>query len=102
MRNSTSCVSEVAEIAASASSGRTRSSPSRAAQCGNSAFESLADVKPAVELDAMALAVIEADRLDALEAIERPGEAGRRILAAGIENERRLRHFDLNRSPNLK
>jgi hypothetical protein len=34
-----------------------------------------------VELDAMALAVIEADGLDALVALERPGEAGSRVLS---------------------
>jgi hypothetical protein len=40
----------------------------------------------AVELDAVALAVVEADGLDLLEALERPGEAGGRILPAGKED----------------
>ena len=43
----------------------------------------------------MALAVIEADRLDRGEAGERPGEAGRRILPAGKQHQRPLRLNDL-------
>jgi len=41
-----------------------------------------------VEFDPVALAVIEAERLYMREAIERPGEAGRRILAAGEQHQR--------------
>jgi hypothetical protein len=36
----------------------------------------------------MALAIVEADGLDALEAAERPRQAGGRVLAAGKEDER--------------
>ena len=38
-------------------------------------------------LDGMALAVVEADRLDACMALERPGEAGRGVLAAGEQHQ---------------
>src|SRR6266508_1394673 len=41
-----------------------------------------------IELGAMALAVIEADRFDPREPFERPGEAHRRILPAGEQHER--------------
>jgi hypothetical protein len=43
---------------------------------------------PRVELDAVALAVVEADRLDARIALERPGKAGRGILSSGEEDQR--------------
>ena len=43
-----------------------------------------------VELDAMALGVVEAQCLDASEAFERPHQAHRRILPAGKQDERRL------------
>jgi len=39
------------------------------------------DYLPRVELDAMALPVVEADGLDAVVALERPGEAGGRVLS---------------------
>ena len=41
-----------------------------------------------VELDGVALAVGEADGLDARVALERPGEADRGVLAAGEQYER--------------
>ena len=42
-----------------------------------------AHLAPCVQFDAVALAVVEADGLDVRVALERPGEAGRRILPAG-------------------
>jgi hypothetical protein len=39
------------------------------------------------ELGAMALPVVEADRLDALVALERPGKAGGGVLASGEKNQ---------------
>src|SRR5581483_9810705 len=47
-----------------------------------------ADFRPHVELDAVALAVIEADRFHARETIERPGETNGGILPAGKQNKR--------------
>src|SRR5262249_28173119 len=44
----------------------------------------------ALQLDAMTLAVIEAERLDGLLALERPCEARGRVLAAGKQDERAL------------
>ncbi len=44
--------------------------------------------RPAVKLDPVALAIIEPDRFDRRKALERPGEAGRRILTAGKQDER--------------
>ena len=40
------------------------------------------DILAAFEFDAVTLAVVEADGLDARETIQRPRKAGRRILAA--------------------
>ena len=40
----------------------------------------------------MALAVVEADRLDRVEALQRPGQAGGRILPAGKQDEGLLGH----------
>src|SRR5215470_3409320 len=48
----------------------------------------LADARPHLELDRVALAVGKADGLDAREALERPGEAYGRILAAGEQHQR--------------
>ena len=45
------------------------------------------DAGPDVELHAMSLAIIEADRLHAFEAVERPGQAGRRVLPARKQNQ---------------
>ena len=45
-----------------------------------------------VELHSVLLAVVETDRLDRVEPVQRPGEARRRILPAGEEYERRLGH----------
>ena len=42
---------------------------------------------PRIELDAVALAVVEADGLDARIALERPGKAGRGILSSGKEDQ---------------
>src|SRR6202040_327086 len=42
----------------------------------------------AIQLNPMALAVIEPDRLDGGEAGQRPGQAGRRILPSREKNER--------------
>ncbi len=53
----------------------------------------LADLGPLIELDAVALAVIETDRFDMIEAGKRPGETGRRILPSGKKHER-FRHDD--------
>jgi hypothetical protein len=47
---------------------------------------------PAIELDAMALAVVEADRFDMLVALQRPGQTGGRVLAAGEQHQRALVH----------
>ena len=47
-----------------------------------------ADRGALVELDAMSLAVIESNRLDPRMSIERQGKTGRRILAAGKQDER--------------
>jgi len=47
-----------------------------------------ADRLAQLHLDAMALAVFEADGLDALETIERPGETGRRILPGRQKHQR--------------
>jgi hypothetical protein len=44
------------------------------------------DARPAIELGAVALPVVEADGLDARVALERPGQADGRILAAGEQN----------------
>jgi hypothetical protein len=50
------------------------------------------DPLAAVEFDAMALAVVEADRLDMIEAVERPGKTRRRVLAAREENKCSIAH----------
>jgi hypothetical protein len=42
------------------------------------------DHQPLIELDAMALAVVEADGLQPLETIERPRRTGGRVLAARL------------------
>ena len=45
---------------------------------------------PLVELDAVALAVVEADGLDMAVSVERPGEAGGAVLAAREQDQRGL------------
>src|SRR5204862_8351504 len=45
---------------------------------------------PAVALDPVPLAIVEAARLDPGEPRERPGKAGRRILPAGKQDKRRF------------
>src|SRR6185312_2657345 len=39
------------------------------------------DRKPLIQLDSMALAIVESDGLDMRKSVERPGQAGRRILS---------------------
>ena len=64
---------------------------------GKGPRQCLADAGAHVELDAVALAVVETDGLDPVETIERPGETGGRILAAGKQYERaRLIHHRLH------
>jgi len=46
----------------------------------------------ALQLDAVALAIIEAHGLHVLEARQRPGETGRGILAAGKQYQRPIAH----------
>ena len=46
------------------------------------------DARPNAELDRMALAVIEADRLHSGKALERPYQADGRILPAGEQDQR--------------
>ena len=48
------------------------------------------DPAPAFQLDAVPLAVIEADRLDQREARQRPGQAGREVLPAGKQHKGRV------------
>ena len=43
-----------------------------------------------IELEAMTLPVVKADRLDVLVALERPGEAGGGVLPAGEKDESAL------------
>src|SRR6185437_4416521 len=50
------------------------------------------DGRAAGELDLVALAVVERHRLDRVEAVERPGEAGGRILPAGKDDDGLLGH----------
>jgi hypothetical protein len=64
--------------------------------------ERRAHARPHVELDRIALAIVEADRFDAIETVERPGEAGRRILAAGEQRQRaRFVHRSIPSRENL-
>jgi hypothetical protein len=48
----------------------------------------LAQARPDLKLDCMALAIIEPDRLHLRETFQRPGETDGRVLAAGKKNER--------------
>src|SRR5438477_354707 len=57
---------------------------------GKVAAQAPLDRLPAVELDPVPLAIVEADRLDPGEPRERPGKAGRRILPAGKQDKRRF------------
>jgi hypothetical protein len=50
--------------------------------------QSLADRRPHIHLDDVALAVMVADGFDAPEALERPGKAGCGILAAREQHQR--------------
>jgi hypothetical protein len=43
------------------------------------------------ELGTMALVIIEADGLDASEALERPGETNGRVLSSGEQDQRAVR-----------
>src|SRR5690606_32303103 len=49
-------------------------------------------VEAAFEFDAVPLAVVETYRFNALETLQRPREASRRVLTAGKENERGFAH----------
>src|SRR5206468_1960676 len=51
----------------------------------------LENVRPAVELDAMALAIVEPDGLDPVETRQSPSEGGRRILSSRKQDERSFR-----------
>ena len=66
----------------------TWSGPSRAPQAGKGARDLSPHALPAFELDSMALAVVEADGLDAREGVERVGEADGRILPAREQHQR--------------
>ena len=46
-----------------------------------------AKIRPAFEFNAVPLPIVKPDRLDRVEALERPGEACRAILSAGKENQ---------------
>jgi hypothetical protein len=54
---------------------------------GEFAAQSLEYCGSALELDTMALPVIEADRLNRGKMFERPGETGRRILTSGKQDQ---------------
>jgi len=43
--------------------------------------------RPHGEFDGVPLAIVESDRLDARETLERPGEANRRVLPTRKENK---------------
>ena len=58
-----------------------------------------AHVQPALELDVVALAVVEADRLDVGVALERPGQADGRVLTAGEQDQRAARVSSPRSSP---
>ena len=83
----TSRVSAVSDIAASVGIDSVWLSPSLAAQSG-AALDAVEQPVAAVELDGVALAVVEAQRLHARKAVQRPGEAGGGILAAGKQHQR--------------
>src|SRR5205814_1321219 len=57
---------------------------------GTVAAQAPLDRLPAIELNPVPLAIVEADRLDPGEPRERPGQAGRRILPAGKQDKRRF------------
>ena len=61
--------------------------PAARPSAGTARAQRRAHAGAAVELDAMALAVVEADGLDARVARERPGQAGGGILAAGEQHQ---------------
>ena len=63
------------------------SSPRRLAQRPNLSLRRPEYDMPLLELDRVALTVVETDRLDSLEALECPGETDRAVLPAGEENE---------------
>ena len=64
------------------------SSPSAAAQSALERSARLEQAVAAVELDRVTLTIVEAHHLDPPEALQRPGQAGRGILAAGEQHQR--------------
>jgi hypothetical protein len=63
----------------------------RAAPVGEFTAQALENRSPAIELNAVALAIIEAYRLDGGKPSQRPGEAGCRILPSGEQDEHPFR-----------
>jgi hypothetical protein len=55
---------------------------------GKLALQPFKNLFSAIELDAMALAVVETDGLDELVALKRPREARGRVLSAGKKDQR--------------
>ena len=51
-------------------------------------FHAVEQAVPALQLDGVALPVVEAEHFDAFEALQRPGEAGGGILSAGKQHQR--------------
>lgn len=54
---------------------------------GTQALDAVEQARAAVELDGVALAVVEAQRLHARKAVQRPGKAGGGILTAGEQHQ---------------
>ncbi len=82
-----SSVSAVPPICCSTSSDNTDPSPRRFAHCGKARAQRVEHARARVKFDHMALAIVETHRLDGLKSVERPGEAGGGILAAGKKDE---------------
>ena len=75
---------------ASAARSRTWSSPSLRRPMRERRCDRRAQFGADFQLNSVALAIVEADRLDPVEAVERPGQTRRRILAAGKQHQRVL------------
>ena len=67
--------------------GRAHGPAQPAAHSGLIAASARAERARCIEFDAMALAIVEADRLDVLETLQRPGQAGGGILPAGKQHQ---------------